>query len=205
MLAFLGFGTLSAQERDSQSQSKDSVKKPLLKDLRKRNAAKFKEARQRIRTQPKAQTTYRFQRCTPCDTRYVAQLLKKDSLSKVEIRNLICTNQPKCRTNAEYREIFNELVHKSIDRIPDRFFDTYQEKGQRKFLNELDEEILNPIDDRYTAESALQKVRARMKIKTNNQIDPITLRRLQGKLERKIQVRRTELIKRNATIKQGGD
>ena len=126
-------------------------------------------------------------------------------MTKEEIRNLICTNQPKCKTNAEFREMYNELVHRTIDKAPDRFFETYQERGQRQYLNELDEEILNPIDDRYTAETTLEKIKSRMRIKTNNQIDPIMLRRLEGKLERKIQIRNTELIKRKAIIQRGGN
>ena len=94
---------------------------------------------------------------------------------------------------------------RTIDKAPDRFFETYQERGQRQYLNELDEEILNPIDDRYTAETTLEKIKSRMRIKTNNQIDPIMLRRLEGKLERKIQIRNTELIKRKAIIQRGGN
>ena len=207
LFVFLGIGTISAQDRNPRSQTEDTIKRPILSDLRKKNAVKYKQARARLSSQPKVRTkaAYRFRPCTPCDTRYVAQLLKKERLNKEEIRHMICTNQPRCKANAEFREMYNELVHKVIDKAPDRFFDTYQERGQRQYLNELDEEILNPIDDRFTAETTLQKIKSRMRMKTNNQIDPIMLRRLEGKLERKIQLRKTELIKRKAIILQGGN
>ena len=204
LTAFCFSPTLQAQQRVPKQ--KDTVR-PMLSELRKKNAAKYKEARNRLRMQPKSiKRAYRFQRCTPCDTRYVASLLKKEKLTKAEIRNLICTNQPECRSNAEYREIFNELVHQTIDRVPDRFFDTYEEERQRKFLTELDEEILNPVNDRITNESVLKSLKTRIDRKANSNIQPVMLRRLEGKLESKIKLRNAELIKRKAVIqRQGGD
>ena len=79
LLFFLGIGIASAQDRDPKSQTGDTLKRPILSDLRKKNAVKYRQARAKLRSQPRVRTkaAYRFQRCTPCDTRYVAQLLKK--------------------------------------------------------------------------------------------------------------------------------
>lgn len=203
LLLFIG-APLQAQERTNDQKKKDSVRRPLLNDLRKKNAVKYKEARNRLRTQPKSVQVYRFQRCTPCDTRFVASLLKKDKLTKAEIRNLICTNQPKCRANAEFREIFNEVIHKAIASVPDRFYDTYEEEGQRKYLTELDEEILNPNDDRITNEAVLKSLKARLQKRANSANQPVMLKRLEGKLESRIQIRQADLIKRKALIRQQG-
>ena len=59
LLLFVG-APLQAQERTDDEKKKDSVRRPLLNDLRKKNAVKYKEARNRLRTQPKSVQVYRF-------------------------------------------------------------------------------------------------------------------------------------------------
>jgi hypothetical protein len=128
MIVFLGAGLTWAQEKRVVKQvEQDSVKRPLLTKIRKENAKTYKKAKVMQRTQPRirsVETRYRFRKCTPCDTRYVAQLLAKDEpLTKTEMSNLLCTYQPQCRDNAEFMPMYNELIHKAIDRSPAKFFD----------------------------------------------------------------------------------
>lgn len=195
---------LNAQQKDNDQ--KDSIQRPLLNNLRNKNAVKYQESRKKLQSQPKIKYSYRFEKCTPCDTRYIAQLLQKESLTKKEIKNAICTNQIQCKTNAEFRQMYNELIHRTIAVEPDRFFEIYEENTRNTQLNLLDEEILNPVNDRITNESVLKSLKTRIDRKANSNIQPVMLRRLEGKLESKIKLRNAELIKRKAVIqRQGGD
>ena len=102
--------------------------------------------------------------------------------------------------------MYNELIHRTIAVEPDRFFEIYEENTRNTQLNLLDEEILNPVNDRITNESVLKSLKTRIDRKANSNIQPVMLRRLEGKLESKIKLRNAELIKRKAVIqRQGGD
>lgn len=195
-----------AQVDSTRSAKEDTIQRPLLSRLRKENADKYQEIKEIQRTQPRSVqvTRYRFKECTPCDTRYVAELLsKEDNLTKSEVRNLMCTYRLECRDNAEFMPMFNELVHKVIQRNPKGFFDQYEAPEQSQYREQLDQVIMNPVRDDVEPQRVLQAVRSRLqetrsknRTRSANIYSANLLEQLQTKIEANIEQRRLDRIRR---------
>lgn len=192
-----------AQEK--QPIKRDSVKRPLLSKLRTENAQKYKEMKTSERVAVKRTTPrYRYRQCSPCDTRYVAQLLaKQETLTRSEVSNLICTYGPECRDNAEFMQMYNELVHKTIKRNPDGFFEGYESSERAQFREALDEVIMNPVQDDVEPQQVLQTIRTRVlekrqrstrSAKSLNEVS--MLERLEVKMEADIEKKRIDRERR---------
>jgi len=208
MIVFLTAGMSWAQEkRVVKPVEQDSVKRPLLTQLRKENAKAYKKVKVMQRTQPgirSVETRYRFQKCTPCDTRYVAQLLaKEEPLTKAEMGNLLCTFQPQCRDNAEFMPMYNELIHRAIDRSPTRFFDEYEAPERSQYRQAIDDIMMNPVRDDVDKQKIIRAVRSRIQQKrsirtrsTQNTSSRELLENLQQKLEADVERKRLDVIRR---------
>ena len=170
------WGSVTAQTK--------TEKTPMLNKIRRSSSKKYVEAREIMAKRRKTVRAYRYRDCIDCDVQYLAGLLESEKFTAKDYANLMCIKKSKCQDNAEFSQLYNEVVFMALEKKSEVFLECYADQRYANYKPAIELEIMSPVSDKINPKRVLRNVDRRLqRVNTQYKGRP-ELQQLQVKVER---------------------